>query len=167
MVVGFGRSECQHTIEIGDVSLRDRPRIAVDLEQSAIRWRNDETHTLAVDRLAIGQDGRHLASTNTTGPLVAIWDVSSGSTTVVIDYLVRLGHLPYLNTIPTGYSEIGGDWIGPSAITTVASVFPPRIVPPSVPSDITSRSSLVAARARILAAGWAQCSPIPVKRTSR
>lgn len=32
--------------------------------------------------------------------------------TVVISYLVRMQHLPYLNAVPTGWPELGGDWLG-------------------------------------------------------
>src|SRR5262245_27603988 len=61
----------------------------------------------------------------------------------------------------------GGAVIGASAITTVLSVLPPRIMPPYSPRNVTSRASTVAARASTCAASWTPWPPMPVMSTSR
>jgi hypothetical protein len=36
---------------------------------------------------------------------------STDGLTILVDYLVRMQQIPYFNPVPTGYSEIGADWI--------------------------------------------------------
>ena len=74
---------------------------------------------------------------------------------------------PCIASTPQARGTIGGVMISSSAITTVDSLEPPRIMPMNMPNIMTCLRSRMPACARSLATSWTPCPPSPVMTIAR